>query len=116
VQEASLGLTLDDISGSLSYADIAAASGYGRPTREQQIWGNAKYMMGEAWNLFGSFRYDIEGSRFMEKTIGIGFDCDCMNASVAYSETLEERGEVDHRIALSVELRTIGEVDGGFKY
>jgi LPS-assembly protein len=114
VQEASLGLTLDRISGSLSYADVAAASEYGRPDHEQQVWGDAKYILGVAWNVFGGFRYDIEGNRFMEKTIGIGYECDCMSASLSYSQKIEEAGQTDHRIEFGVELRTIGEVDGGF--
>ena len=114
VQEASFGLTLDRISGSLSYADIAAAADYGRPVRERQVWGDAKYMLGEAWNLFGNFRYDLEGTQFMSKTVGIGFECDCMSAHLAYSQNLEDTGQTDHRIEFSVELRTIGTVDGGF--
>ena len=114
VQEASLGLTLDRISGSLSYADIAAAANYGRPDREQQIWGDAKYMLSEAWGLFGGFRYDIEGNHFMSKSIGVGFTCDCMNAHFTYSQSYEKLGTTDHRFELGVELRTIGKVDGGF--
>jgi LPS-assembly protein len=116
VQEASLSLTLDRISGSLSYADIAAAADYGRPVRERQFWGDAKYMLGEAWNLYGSFRYDIETSRFMEKTVGIGFACDCMNAHLAYSQSLADTGGTEQKIELGVELRTIGGVEGGFSF
>lgn len=116
VQEASLGLTLDRISGSLSYADVAAAADYGRPVREQQIWGDAKYMLGEAWNLFGSFRYDFEGNEFMSKSVGVGFECDCMSAHLAYSQNLAVTGETDHRIEFGFELRTIGNVDGGFSF
>jgi LPS-assembly protein len=36
VQEATLGLTFDQFSGSLSYADIAAAANYGRPEDARQ--------------------------------------------------------------------------------
>ena len=114
VQEASLGLTLDRISGSLSYAGIAAAANYGRPDREQQIWGDAKYVLSEAWGLFGGFRYDIEGNHFMSKSIGVGFTCDCMNAHFTYSQSYEKLGTTDHRFELGVELRTIGKFDGGF--
>ena len=114
VQEASIGLTFDRISSALSYADIAAAANYGRPDREQQIWGDARYRLSEAWSLFGNFRYDFEGKQFMNKTIGIAFECDCMNAHVSYTESLEDSGSTERRIELGVELRTIGGVDGGF--
>lgn len=115
VQEATLGLTFDRISGSLSYADVAKAANYGRPTAEQQVWGNANYKLGEAWSLFGSFRYDIEDDNFMERAIGIGFNCDCMNAQLAFSEERQDSGGYDYRVMLGVELRTIGGVSGGFK-
>ena len=116
VHEASLGLTFDRISGSLNYADIGSASAYGRMSDEQQVWGDVRYSLGEAWSIFGGFRYDIEDSRFMDKNIGVAFDCDCMNAKLTYSESQDKKGETDHSLKLSVELRTIGEVKGGFKF
>ncbi len=114
VQEASLGLTLDRISGSLSYADVAAAANYGRPTDEQQIWGDGRFMLNEAWSLFGGFRFDIEDNRFMERTVGVAFECDCMKAQLSYSQNRDDVGETEHKIELGVELRTIGGVNGGF--
>ena len=114
VQEAALGLTLDRISGSVSYADIARSAAYGRPVAEQQVWGDTSYALSEAWRLFGSFRYDIEDSHFMERTIGIAFDCDCMNAQLSYTQDRQASGEIEHSVKLGVELRTIGGVNGGF--
>jgi len=114
VQEATLGLTLDRISGSVSYADIAAAAAYGRPTVGQQVWGDTSYALSEAWRLFSSFRYDIEDSHFMERTIGIAFDCDCMNARLSYTQDRQVSGKIEHSVKLGVELRTIGGVNGGF--
>lgn len=116
LHEASLGLTFDRISGSLSYADIAAAANYGRPVSEEQVWGNANLMLSDAWSMFGSFRFDIEDNHFMERTIGVAFNCDCMNAKLAYSQNRDDSGDIEHKINLSVELRTIGEVDGGFAF
>ena len=116
VQEAGASLTLDRISGSLSYADIASAAAYGRDSREQQVWGDASYKLDEAWSLFGGFRYDIEGSGFMNKNIGIAFDCDCLSARLTYAENKDLENQTDHSLKLSVELRTLGRVDGGFRF
>ena len=117
VQEASLGLTFDRFSGSLSYADVAAAANYGRPDHEEQVWGDGKVLLDEAWSLFGGFRYDIEGSKFMDRTIGVAFECECMRAQLAYSESREDDDEgTERRIELGVELRTIGSVNGGFQF
>ncbi len=116
VQEAALGLTFDRISGSLSYADVSSAAKYGRPTAEEQVWGDATYKMGDAWSLFGGFRYDIGGNHFMAKTAGIGFTCDCMNARLAFSEDRTDSGGYEYNVMLGVELRTIGGVSGGFEF
>lgn len=116
VQEAVLGLTFDRISASLSYADVAAAANYGRPRSEEQVWGSANIMVSESWGLFGGFRFDIEDNHFMERTIGVAFTCDCMTARLAYSQNRDRRGDIEHRVDLGVELRTIGEVDGGFGF
>lgn len=116
VQEASVGLTFDRISGSLSYADIAAATAYGRASDEQQVWGDARFAFSDGWSLFGGFRYDIEDSVFIDKSIGVAFDCDCMNARLTYSEGRDRDNRLDHSLKLSVELRTIGAVAGGFKF
>ncbi|WP_373503814.1 LPS-assembly protein LptD [Aestuariivirga sp.] len=116
VQEASLGLTFDRFSGSLSYADVAAAANYGRPDHEEQVWGDGKFLVGEAWSLFGGFRYDIEGNKFMDKTIGVAFECECMRAQLAYSESREDDDGTERRIEVGVELRTIGAVNGGFQF
>ena len=116
VQEASASLTFDRISGSLSYADIASAAAYGREGHEQQIWGDASYGFSEAWSLFGGFRFDIEGNDFMNKNIGVAFDCDCMSAKLTYAETRNVEKEIDRSLRFSVELRTIGAVNGGFSF
>ncbi len=50
VQEAALGLTFDRFSGSLNYADVAAAALYGRPDQEEQLWG----MRGTGWTRPGA--------------------------------------------------------------
>lgn len=116
VQEASASLTFDRISGSLSYADIASAAVYGRDSREQQIWGDASYGFNEAWSLFGGFRYDIEGSSFMNKKVGVAFDNDCLDAKLSLAETRTIDSQIDRSLTFSVELRTLGAVTGGFSF
>ncbi|MGQ0484122.1 MAG: LPS-assembly protein LptD [Hyphomicrobiales bacterium] len=118
VQEASLSLTFDRIAGSLSYADLDAEPASGRPEHQEQIWGDASYRLAEAWSLFGGLRYDLESDLFMNRTLGIGFECDCLNARLAYSEsrTNDPDDAVDRSIMLSVELHTLGKtsVSTGF--
>jgi LPS-assembly protein len=123
VQEATLGLTFDQFSGSVSYADIAAAANYGRPDDARQVWADGIYHIDEVWSLFGGLRYDFEESKVMEQSIGASFECDCMKAQIEYSmsrdydEEFDDNGNggTEHRIELGIELRTIGAIQGGFK-
>ncbi len=116
-QEASASLTLARIWGSLSYADIGGAPIYGRPDHEEQIWGDAGYKLADSWILFGGFRYDVPEDVFINKYVGILFECDCMNAKLTYSEyTDDSDDDVDRSLKLSVEFRTLGKIGGGFKF
>ncbi|MGB8315341.1 MAG: hypothetical protein WCE69_12740, partial [Aestuariivirga sp.] len=65
----------------------------------------------EAWSLFGGIKYDLQNDRFLSKSAGIAFDCDCMSAKLTYSETntTEVGNQTDRTLKLSVELRTIGQ-------
>lgn len=119
VQEASLGLNFGKFFGSLNYADVSAAANYGRPDNEEQIWGDARYLLSDTWSVFGSARYDLEKDRWMSESLGVTYDCDCMKADLIYSMShTDEFGVSDngteYRIDLSIELRTIGTLAGGF--
>jgi LPS-assembly protein len=115
VQEATLGLTFDQFSGSLSYADIAAAANYARPEDARQIWADGTYYLNEVWSVFGGFRYDLEEGNLMQQSIGAAFECDCMRAEFRYSMSRSDTfTDEDHRIELGIELRTIGGIRGGF--
>ena len=121
VQEATLGLTFDQFSGSLSYADIAAAANYGRPDDAQQIWADGIYHIDEVWSVFGGVRYDLEESRVMEHAIGAAFECDCMKAEIEYTMSRDDdlgdgNSGTEHRLELGIELRTIGAITGGFGF
>ena len=122
VQEATLGLTFDQFSGSLSFADIAEAANYGRPEDARQIWADGTYHIDEVWSVFGGARYDLEESEVMQQTIGAAFECDCMRAEIQYTMSRDDvfgdgdgDGGTEHRLELGIELRTIGAVRGGFK-
>ena len=120
VQEASLGLNLGKFSGSLNYADISAAANYGRPDNEQQVWADARYYLTDAWSVFGGLRYDIQNDKPMDEKMGVTFDCDCMKADLTYSMSHTDQFGVsdngtEYRLDLSIELRTIGAIAGGFK-
>lgn len=121
VQEAALGLNFGKFSGSLAYADISAAANYGRPDNEEQIWGDARYLLSDTWSIFGTARYDVLRNRMMSESLGVTFDCDCMRANLTYSMSHTDEFGVSNdgtqkRVDLSVELRTIGVLAGGYTF
>ena len=120
VQETALGLNFRKFSGSIAYADVSAAANYGRPDNNEQVWGDARYYLSDAWSVFGSARYDFQKGRPLGESLGVTFDCDCMKADLIYSMShTDEFGVSDngtqYRIDLAIELRTIGRLAGGFQ-
>jgi len=116
-QETSVSLTLDRISGSLSYADVDKAPDYGRPENARQIWADAGYQFADAWKMFGGFRYDLGKDKFMDRYLGLMFDCDCMRAKLVYEDSIDDETlETGHSLKLSVEFRTIGVLGGKIKF
>jgi LPS-assembly protein len=116
-QEAMLSLTFDRFTLNAGYLNINAEPAYGRPLDEQWAEFDARVGLSEGWYLFGGARYDIENSNLISRTAGIEFDCDCMNAKLAYTGTDDEdTGDTDHRIMFSIDLATLGgtKVSTGF--
>jgi LPS-assembly protein len=120
VQETMLGLNFGQFSGSVNYANIGAAANYGRPDSEKQVWVDGRYNLFEAWSVFGGVRYNLKTDKMIDNRLGVTFDCDCMRASLVYSMSRTDAfgpvdGGYEQRIDLSVELRTIGALTGGFQ-
>ncbi len=108
-QEAFGSLTFDSFSINAGYLSIAAEPAYGRLKDERWAEADARVALTEGWYLFGGARYDIENSFLAKQTIGLEFDCDCMNAKLAYSGTKNSAAEQkDHRVMLSIDLATLG--------
>ncbi len=107
--EAEIGLSFDRISGQAGYQFIDAEPAYGRNAREQYVFANGRYKVSEGWYAFGGANFDLERDFFRSTTLGIEFDCDCMNAKLAYSSSKSARDATpEHRVMFSIELSTIG--------
>lgn len=113
--EASLTGKYGPLSGSANYVNIAAAPAYGRPLKQEQIWGNAEYFMTSRWSVFGSSRYDLALNRSLDYTVGLGYHCDCFGFKVYYKDTnASDRDATSSRsIMMSVEFKTLGSGKAG---
>jgi LPS-assembly protein len=108
-QELFGSLTFDRFSVNAGYLNIAAEPNYGRVVGEEWAEGDVRVGLTEGWYLFGGGRYDIENNFFAKTTLGLEFDCDCMNFKMAYTQTRDTAADsADHRIMLSIDLATLG--------
>jgi LPS-assembly protein len=108
-QEAGLSLNFDRISGSIFYANLDADPNSGRPDNEHQVWGSAGWNFSGAWSLYAGARYDLEESKLIRDTVGIGFNCDCFNFRIFYEEDRASEDEsVDRSVQFSIDLKSLG--------
>ena len=108
-QEALASLTFDRFSANLGYLSIAAEPNYGRIRAENWAQGDVKLGLDNGWSVFGGLTYDIGYSQLTRKTLGLEFDCECMNFRVTYQGTKDPTNLVtEDRIMLSLELATLG--------
>ena len=59
--------------------------------------------------MFGGLTYDIAYSQLTRKTLGLEFDCECMNFKVAYTGTSDPfLGTTEDKVFMSIEFATLG--------
>lgn len=108
-QQANLGLTFDRFAGNLGYAFINKEPVYGRLKDEQWVQADGRVSLNDGWSLFGGLRYDLETMNVDWRTIGVEFDCQCMNFKLAYTGADDDTThETDHRVMMSIDFATLG--------
>jgi LPS-assembly protein len=116
-QEVFGSLTFDRFTANAGYLNIAAEPNYGRLIDEQWAEADVRVGLSENWYAFGGARYDIQNSFFPTKTLGLEFDCDCMNFKMAYSSNQSNKSaKADHRIMFSIDLATLGGTNVSSKF
>jgi LPS-assembly protein len=119
-QDLQASLTFDRISGNLGYLFINADPTMGRTKDEEWITANTRVGISEGWYVFGGVNYNLQTDIFTTRTLGVEFDCDCMNFKAAYtgiggSGIIE--GITEHRLMLSIDFATLGgtSFSGGYR-
>ena len=108
-QEALASLTFDRFSANLGYLNIKAEPNYGRTHDENWVQGDFKFGLDDGWDVFGGLTYDIAYSQLTRKTLGLEFDCECMNFKLAYTGTDDPFTHVsEDKLLVSVEFATLG--------
>ena len=108
-QEASASLSFDRLSANVSYLNFAPQPAYGLPTQQHWASADARYNFGNGWNVFGGLSYDFINRTVSQRTLGVEFDCDCMNFRLAYVGTEDSAThQLSTKVLMSVEFATIG--------
>ncbi|MEM7633592.1 MAG: LPS-assembly protein LptD [Pseudomonadota bacterium] len=114
-QDVGISATFSRLKTALNYVKVDEAVAYGREDDLQQIWGSAELNVGRGVSVFGGGRYDISEDKFIDRYVGIGFNCDCAKVRFRYKE--EFLTDVDlvreRSFLLDVELVTLGSTSFG---
>lgn len=101
---------VDRVSGSLTYGYLAAQPARGLNDDQHQITGTAAVRVTDTWRISGSLRYDLDENHVLGIGAGLAYADECFDIALTYSQTSARvnDGDTDHRLLLSVSLRTIG--------
>jgi LPS-assembly protein len=116
-QEASASLNFDSFSTNLSYLNFGAEPLYGRIKPEHWVSGDVKFNVKDGWYVFGGMSYDFYNSYITRKTVGVEFDCDCMNFKLAYTGSQDPTTSIDtNAITASIAFATLGGTSAAVKF
>ena len=95
---------------SLAYAFLNAQPDVGIDDPREELLGSASLRLQENWRVFGSVRYDLENSDFVQDGVGLGYDDEGFSLSVTYAEdrSRNDGEDVNRTLYFRVGLRTIG--------
>ncbi len=101
------------VSGSATYAYLAAQPNRGMLMDQHQVFGTTSVRVDDNWQVVGSVAYDINQSDVLGVGAGISYVCDCLGIGLNYTYTsaAANGGVADQRFLLSLSMRTIGGVE-----
>jgi LPS-assembly protein len=129
--EASATATIGPVSGSLTYARLAAQRDTGSANRREGLSGSARLQLSKHWSASGSVLFDL--TRFLDErpnlkpgakgvgrfavastTFGLGYADECTTFSVNYTAVPKDgvfgSKNQDRSVMLRLELRTLGDI------
>jgi LPS-assembly protein len=116
-QEILASLDFDSFTADVDYLSIPAEPAYGRLSAENWVGGNVRYKLNDGWSVYGGLTYDLVSNQIAKRSLGVEFDCECMNFKLEYSGTVDTVTNVqDDRLSLSVAFRTLGKTTGSYQF
>ncbi len=116
-QEIMASLDFDSISTDIGYLSIPAAPAYGRTAAENWVGGNVRYKFDDGWSVYGGLTYDLVSNQIAKHSVGVEFDCQCMNFRLDYTGSVDTvTNIVNNTVSLSLALRTLGKTSGSYQF
>lgn len=96
----------------IDYVDIDKAVAYGHNEADKQVAGQISLDLSPKWTVFGGLRYDIRGRSWIDNSIGIDYNGDCVSVRLAYLSDFTRDRDVKpgHSIAITIGFRSLGGV------
>jgi LPS-assembly protein len=93
----------------LGYAYFAADQTLTFRPREE-IYAGSVVSLNEYWRVFGQVRHDLANSRSVSNRIGIGYEDECIEVSLGFSQTFYSDRDIepDRAVVLRLTLKTLG--------
>jgi LPS-assembly protein len=104
----------DRISLSLLYGQYAPQPQLGFLNWRQGILATASLKIGANWVATTAMNYDVDAGKFVNTQFGLGYIDDCLIVAMnyvtgySYTQALTAPPVLDHRVMLTIALRTIG--------
>ncbi len=93
----------------LGYAYFAADQTLTFQPREE-IYAGTVVSLNEYWRVFGQVRHDLANSRSVSNRIGIGYEDECIDVSLGFSQSFYSDRDIepDRAVVLRLTLKTLG--------
>lgn len=93
----------------LGYAYFAADQTLTFRPREE-IYAGSVVSLNEYWRVFGQVRHDLANSRSVSNRIGIGYEDECIEVSLGFSQSFYSDRDIepDRAVVLRLTLKTLG--------
>lgn len=118
VQRADLMSSVDfgRLTGSMMYSRIAEQPIYGFAEDREQTTAAARFQVTDEITTFGSISFDIENTKVIERTFGVGYADECFSLIAEYRNT-SDRYQLESsqsQVMFRLSLRTLAETGVNF--
>ncbi len=123
IDPSSFQINRNEVSARANYAGASGNVTYMRIRNQttdvianrEEVEGNVRIPITSEWAGLGGYRYDIAGSQIIRRSIGLGYFCDCFQASLQYEEVFFRNQDItpDQRFTFTFYFKSLGGSSAG---